>query len=206
MNKLKLLATTGALAVTVTLAGCGSSGGGHDMGSMSSPSMSSASASSSSGTPAAGAHNDADVMFAQMMIPHHRQAIEMADMILAKQGIDSEVTALATEIKGAQTPEIDQMTGWLTGWGQSATPSTSMGHDMGGTMSQADMDALDKATGQDAAKLFLTGMITHHKGAIDMAKNELANGQNPDTKKLAQSIADSQQVEIDKMNEMLKKY
>lgn len=203
MNKLKMLATAGALVTTVTLAGCGSSSSGHDMGSTSSPSTSSAPTSSSTAAPAAGAYNDADVTFAQMMIPHHRQAIEMADMILAKQGIDSDVTALATEIKAAQTPEIDQMTGWLTGWGQSATPSMSMGHDMGGTMSQADMDALDKATSKDATKLFLTGMITHHKGAIAMAKDELANGQNADAKKLAQSIKDSQQVEIGKMNQLL---
>ena len=204
MNKLKVLVPAGALALTTALAGCGSSGGGHEMGSMSSPSTS-APAPSSAATPAAGAHDDADVMFAQMMIPHHRQAIEMADMILAKQGIDSEVTTLATQIKGAQTPEIDQMTGWLTGWGQSATPM-SMDHGMGGTMSQADMDALEKATGDDAAKLFLSGMVKHHQGAIDMAKDELANGQNPDAKKLAQSIADTQQAEIDKMNDLLKKY
>jgi uncharacterized protein (DUF305 family) len=203
MKKLKLLATAGALVATITLAGCGSSSGGHDMGSMSSPSTSAAPSTSSSGTPAAGAHNDADVMFAQMMIPHHRQAIEMADMILAKQGISSEVTALATGIKGAQTPEIDQMTGWLVGWGQSGTPSMDMGHDMGGTMSQADMDALHKAAGKDAEKVFLTGMITHHQGAIDMAEDELANGQNPDAKKLAQSVSDTQQVEIDKMNQLL---
>lgn len=200
MNKLKTLAATGALVTTIALAGCGSNSG---MGSMSSPSSTSAPASASSATPAAGAHNDADVTFAQMMLPHHRQAIEMADMILAKQGIDPEVTALASQIKGAQTPEIDLMAGWLTGWGQSATPSMNMGHGMGGTMSQADMDALDKAKGKDAEKLFLTGMITHHEGAIAMAKDELANGQNPGAKKLAKSIADSQQAEIDTMNQLL---
>ena len=205
MNRLKLPATAGALAVTVTLAGCGSSSGGHDMGSMSSPSSSTSPTSSAAASPAAGPHNDADVMFAQMMIPHHRQAIEMADMILAKQGIDSEVTTLATQIKAAQTPEIDQMTGWLNGWGQSAS-SMPMDHDMGGTMSQSDMDALDKANGNEAAKLFLSGMVKHHQGAIDMATDELADGQNADAKKLAQSIKDSQQVEIDKMNELLKKY
>jgi uncharacterized protein (DUF305 family) len=204
MTSLKLLAAGGALAAALVVAGCGSSSG-HDMGSMSSPSSSAVPPSSTTGTPAAGAHNDADVTFAQMMIPHHRQAIEMADMILAKQGTDSDVTTLATQIKAAQTPEIDQMTGWLTGWGQSPTPSMGMGHDMRGTMSKADMDALDKATGKDATKLFLTGMVTHHQGAIAMAEDELANGQNADAKKLAQSIKDSQQVEIDKMNQLLGK-
>lgn len=204
MNKLKMLATAGALVTTLTVAGCGSSGGSQDMGSTSSPSTSDAPASSG-GTPAAGAHGDADVAFAQMMVPHHRQAVEMADMLLAKQGITTDVTTLAAQIKAEQAPEIAQMTGWLTGWGQSATPSMDMGDAMAGTMSQADMDALDKATGKDAQKLFLTGMITHHKGAITMAKDELANGQDADAKKLAQSIADSQQVEIGKMNQLLGK-
>ena len=205
MNRLKLLAAAGTLAVTVTLAGCGLGGGGHDMGSMSSPSSSTGPTSSAAASPAAGPHDDADVMFAQMMIPHHRQAIEMADMIVAKHAIDSEVSTLATQIKAAQAPEIDQMTGWLTGWGQSAS-SMPMDHDMGGTMSRSDMDALDKATGDEAAKLFLSGMVKHHQGAIDMAEDELANGQSSDAKKLAQSIKDSQQVEIDKMNELIKKY
>ena len=200
MNKLKMLATAGALAGAIALGGCGSSGSGGDTGSTSSPSA--APTAAATGTPAAGAHNDADVMFAQMMIPHHRQAIEMADMILAKPDIDPVVAALATEIKGAQTPEIDQMTGWLIGWGLNATPSM----DMDGTMSQADMNALDQATGKDAEELFLTGMTTHHQGAIAMAKTELTNGQNTDAKKLAQSISDTQQVEINTMNKMLQKY
>ena len=55
-------------------------------------------------------------MFAQMMIPHHAQAVEMSDMMLKKQDIPAEVTALATRIKAAQGPEIEKMTGWLEGW------------------------------------------------------------------------------------------
>lgn len=206
MNKLRLLAAAGALAVTVTLAGCGSSGEDHDMGSMASPSTSSAPAGSASGTPAAGPHGEADVTFAQMMVPHHRQAVEMADMILAKQGIDADVTTLATQIRAAQAPEIDQMTGWLAGWGESAAPSMDMGHDMGGTMSQPEMDALDQATGKEAARLFLSGMVKHHRGAIEMAEDELANGQNADAQKLAASIRDTQQGEIDRMNALLQQY
>ncbi|KUI06215.1 DUF305 domain-containing protein [Mycolicibacterium acapulense] len=63
------------------------------------------------------AHNHADVMFAHHMIPHHQQAIEMSDMILAKQGIDPRVVDLAKQIKDAQGPEIKQMQGWLDQWG-----------------------------------------------------------------------------------------
>ena len=68
--------------------------------------------------PSAGAHNDADVMFAQHMIPHHQQAVEMSDIVLAKQGIDPRVTELATAIKAAQGPEIKQMQEWLGAVGQ----------------------------------------------------------------------------------------
>ena len=167
-----------------------------------SPSMSSSAAAA---TPAPGPHNDADVMFATMMIPHHQQAIEMSDMILAKEGMNPEVADLARQIKAAQGPEITQMSGWLAGWGENPSPM-GMDHDMGGgmdgMMSQAEMDALDQATGDAAARLFLKGMIKHHQGAITMAEKELADGQNPEAKKLAQQIIDAQKAEIATMNQL----
>ena len=200
----------GSLAVAATLAvtgltGCSSNDPstmpGMDHGSSGGPT---AASSSPSATPAAGPHNDADVMFARGMIPHHQQAVAMSDMILAKDGIDAKVTDLATQIKAAQAPEIAQMSGWLAGWGENPSPSMGMDHDMGGgMMSQADMDALDQATGEDAARLFLTGMITHHKGAITMAQNEVANGQNPEAVALAQKIITNQQAEITTMTQLL---
>ena len=204
MNRSSVLAAA-TLAAALTLAGCGSSDHGHDMGSMGSPSSATAPAGPTGASPAAGPHDDADVTFAQMTVPHHRQAVEMADMLLAKQGIDADVTALATRIRAAQVPEIDQMTGWLTRWGQDASPM-SMDHDMGGLMSQDAMDALDRASGDEAARLFLSGMVKHHQGAIDMADDELAGGQNADAKKLARSIKDSQQAEIATMTTLLKRY
>lgn len=199
------LAVAAALAVT-GLTGCSSNDPstmpGMDHGSSGSPSAAGSPATSS--TPAAGQHNDADVMFAQGMIPHHQQAVAMSDMILAKDGIDAKVTDLATQIKAAQAPEIAQMSGWLAGWGENPSPSMGMDHDMGGgMMSQADMDALDQATGEDAARMFLTGMIAHHKGAITMAQNEVANGQNPEAIALAQKIITDQQAEITTMNQLL---
>jgi uncharacterized protein (DUF305 family) len=143
-------------------------------------------------------------MFARMMIPHHQQAIEMSDVILAKEGINSEITELAQQIKDAQAPEIAQMSGWLAGWGQNPSPSMGMDHDMGGgTMTQAEMEALEKASGDEAARLFLIGMVKHHQGAITMAEHELADGQNPEVKQLAQDIIDAQKAEIDKMNQLL---
>ena len=198
------LAAVAAAVAVAGLTGCSNNDmpgmSGMDHGSTQTASV----APSASGTPAAGPHNQADVMFAQMMIPHHQQAIEMSDMILAKDDINPDVTALAEQIKAAQAPEIAQMAGWLTGWGQTASPSMPMDHDMGGgMMSQTDMDALDQASGDQAAKLFLQGMITHHEGAIDMAKMLLANGQNTDAKQLAQQIVTSQQAEITTMKQLL---
>jgi len=199
---------TAAVAALTVLAGCANDDStmpGMDHGSGSSaPPASSAPASSASGTPAAGPHNEADVMFAQMMIPHHEQAIEMSEMIMAKEGIDPQVAELAQQIKDAQAPEIARMRGWLAGWGQNPSPSMGMDHDMGGgTMTQAEMDALEQASGDEAARLFLTGMIKHHQGAITMAELELANGQNPEAKKLAQDIIDAQKAEITKMEQLL---
>jgi uncharacterized protein (DUF305 family) len=149
--------------------------------------------------------NTADVMFTQMMIPHHEQAIEMADLILTKDGIDESVRSLAEDIKAAQQPEIDQMEGWLDEWGVDMPGMDDMG-DMGhgdGMMSDDDMEALEDATGADATRLFLEQMIEHHEGAIEMAQDVVEDGENPDVIELAQSIIASQTAEIATMQEML---
>jgi uncharacterized protein (DUF305 family) len=203
------LAASIAAALTA-LAGCTndmSEMSGMDHGSSSPPSPTARSTSgttAASGAPAAGPHNNADVMFAQMMIPQHQQAIQMSDIILVKDGINSGVSELAQQIKDAQAPEIAEMSGWLAGWGQNPSPSMGMHQDMGGgTMTHAEMEELQKATGNDAARLFLTGMIKHHQGAITMAEAELADGQNPAAKQLAQDIITAQEAEITTMNELL---
>ncbi|MBF6456108.1 MULTISPECIES: DUF305 domain-containing protein [Nocardia] len=210
MNKTKKTLAVGAtaLAVTFTAAACGDSD--TDTTTATTPS-----AAISATTPAAedtAAHNDADVMFAQMMIPHHTQAIEMSDMILAKQGIPEPVTALANQIKAAQGPEIDQLTTWLGQWGEpTQMPSSSAmpGHDMPetegmeGMMSEEDMQALSDAQGTEAARLFLNQMIAHHEGAIDMAQTEIEDGQFPDAVQMARTIVDTQQQEIDTMRQLL---
>jgi len=188
-----ILITAAALTTVGVLAGC-SAGGMSNMpgmgGGMSQPGNSSA------------PHNDADVMFAQMMIPHHQQAIEMADVLLGKPGIDPKVTALAQQIKDAQGPEITSMQAWLTRWGAPTAAATD-GMNMGGGMSDSDMQALDAAAGVDAAKLFLTQMITHHQGAIAMADDEVKNGSEADVKAMAQKIIDGQTAEIATMQQLL---
>ena len=149
-----------------------------------------------------GEHNDADVMFAQMMLPHHEQAIVMSDIILGKKDIPESVTKLAQQIKDAQGPEITTLKGWLKDW--NAPTDAPMDHDMDGMLSDEDLDKLRGANGTEAAKLFLTQMIEHHEGAVDMAEDQIEDGKSADAVEMARSIVDSQQKEIDEMKKMLK--
>lgn len=188
----------------------------------SSVSVSSASAapSSASTSAQAAAHNNADMMFAHMMIPHHEQAIEMSDIVLGRDDIDPRVVQLASQIKDAQGPEIQQMQGWLKQWGMGMDGMPGHGGmgdmpghggmgnmdgmgGMDGMLSAEEMDALKTAEGIDATKLFLTGMIKHHQGAITMSQDEITNGEFPDAVALAKSIVESQQKEIATMNQIL---
>ncbi|MFI6924347.1 DUF305 domain-containing protein [Nonomuraea spiralis] len=145
--------------------------------------------------------NDADVMFAQMMIPHHEQAVEMAELAPGRAG-DAEIKELAAKIKAAQDPEIQTMKGWLAEWGKPA-PSEGMGHEMPGIMSAEDMKKLEGAKGKSFDKLFAEQMIAHHKGAIDMARTEQASGSNPQAKELAKVIETAQQAEVAQMQGIL---
>lgn len=137
--------------------------------------------------------------------PHHEQALEMAEMVLAKDGVDERVIAIAERIKEAQQPEIDLMNSWLEAWGldMGMGDMEGMDHGSGGMMSDEDMAALEAASGADASSLFLEQMIMHHTGAIDMAQQELDNGENVDALKLAQNISDSQTAEIAEMEQLL---
>jgi uncharacterized protein (DUF305 family) len=205
MNKKFLTLSSTAIAAAIALAGC-ANGGGSTSGTSPSPMQTSAAAT----TPAAADHNAADTTFAQMMIPHHAQAVEMSDMVLKKQDIPAEVTALATQIKAAQAPEIEQMTGWLKSWNESATASAGAhsGHGTGGMsgmMSADDMKKLDAAQGTEAAKLFLTQMIAHHEGAVMMAKTEESSGQNAEAIALSKTIITIQEKEIQEMKALLAK-
>ena len=156
-------------------------------------------------------YNDADIMFAQMMIPHHQQAVEMSEMLLAKEGIPAQV------VEFAQGPEIDRMNAMLEVWGQHpVTDSGGMGTmdemggmdhgemgGMSGMMSQEDMTALEEAQGTEVARLYLEQMTAHHEGAVDMARDEVADGQNPHAITLAEQIINDQEAEIAQMQQML---
>ena len=155
----------------------------------------------------AAAFNDADVVFAQGMIPHHREAVAMAEMALAP-GAEAgpEVQGLAAQIQGAQDPEIEQMTGMLGSWGQPLDmPGMETSDDMEGmegmegAMSAEDMAALGALSGPDFDAAWASAMIAHHEGAVSMAQTVKASGSNTEVLALADAIIAGQQAEIDRM-------
>jgi uncharacterized protein (DUF305 family) len=194
-----------SVVAALTLAACGSSdhsGGAHE-------SMSNASVTA----PAASAdHNAADVTFATDMIPHHRQAVEMADLA-AERASDAQVKSLAVAIKAAQDPEIQTMSGWLSTWGR-PVPSDTDGHDMSdmdhgdgatmeGMMTDEEMQRLAAASGAALDRLWLELMIKHHEGAVAMAETATASGKNADVVALAKEIITAQKAEIATMEQLL---
>lgn len=192
--------TATALAAALVLAGCSQN---SDMsGNMPGMDHSSSSAAPSA---AAGEVNGTDQMFVMMMIPHHQQAIEMSDLVLAKEGVDPRVADLAQRIKDAQGPEIETMKGWLQDWGMPWDDSMvdSMAGMDSGMMSADDMAALETADGATASRLFLEQMILHHEGAIEMAQNEIDGGADADVIALAQAVVDGQTAEITEMKDIL---
>jgi uncharacterized protein (DUF305 family) len=160
-------------------------------------------------------HNEADMAFAQQMVPHHQQALEMAELAASRASNDK-VKDLANRIKAAQDPEIQQMNGWLAEWGASSTsPSTGMNHgsttssapgmDHGsepGMMTDDEMRQLEQASGATFDHMFLEMMIKHHEGAVEVATIEVEQGANAQAKELAQQIIDTQQAEITEMQEL----
>ncbi|MFM8898162.1 MAG: DUF305 domain-containing protein [Actinomycetota bacterium] len=140
-------------------------------------------------------YSSQDIMFAEMMIPHHQQAIEMSDLAL-KNSTNPEVLALAQEIKDAQAPEIEQMKSW------GASSMAHMGHMMDGMLSDEEISELAAARGGEFDRLFLEGMIKHHEGAIDMAEMVI-DSKNAEVAALANSIIEAQRAEIATMKELL---
>ncbi|NJC22673.1 uncharacterized protein (DUF305 family) [Arthrobacter pigmenti] len=198
-----------SIAAVITLAACGADA--ETAAPVGDPTASTPAATTTTAEPSTDVseeHNDADVMFAQMMIPHHQQAVEMSEIILAKENINPEVTELATQIKDAQGPEIETMTGWLEAWGEpvggmESHDMGSMGGGMDGMMSEDQMAGLEAAEGEEAARMFLEFMTEHHNGAVDMAQEEIDDGENPEAIALAETIVETQQAEIQEMEELL---
>ncbi len=187
------------IAGTLLLGACG---GGSDAAT---------SEAASTGESAGTAFNDADVLFAQSMIPHHAQAVEMATLALGPDaGASAEITELATAIQGGQQPEIDLMTGWLQQWGQPMEMPGMEGMDdmagmegMDGMMTAEQMASLTSLSGSAFDAAWATMMIAHHQGAIAQAETVKANGTDPGVRELADQIIAAQQGEITQMEAML---
>lgn len=201
----RTVAVAAAGAAAVVLAACGGSGdssAGHDGHTSASASVSpSASASASQGR-----HDAADVAFAKGMVPHHRQAVDMAGLAPSRAQ-SPEVKKLAEDIEKAQGPEIKTLSGWLTSWGEEVPAEGAMDHSMhgdsGGMMTTKDMEKLEKASGKAFDTAFLEMMVQHHEGAVAMARTEKADGAFPDATAMADSIITSQSAEITRMNTLL---
>lgn len=149
--------------------------------------------------------NGADVVFARDMIPHHAQALEMVELTEGRT-LDPEVQQLADAIRSAQDPEIETMSGWLTAWGEDVpdTSSMDMGDmDMSGMMTSEDMAALATAPDTEFQDMWLSMMVEHHTGAIEMAQVEQADGEFADAITLAEEIESSQSEEIATMEQLL---
>lgn len=190
MKRLTAISAT-TLAAALALSGCSA-----DTGTPEPTSTMTATASE-----AAAEHNSADAMFAQMMTPHHEQAVQMSDIILDKENLDPRVIQLAQDIKAAQGPEIKKMNDWLQVWGEPM--DMSVNHQMDGMMSPEDLAKLKDAKGVEASRMFLTQMIAHHEGAITMAEDEVSNGSNPEAVALAKDVVSSQGAEILFMKSLL---
>ncbi|MEE1815457.1 DUF305 domain-containing protein [Streptomyces sp. SP18ES09] len=204
---------TFALAGVVTatgllLAACGTEDGAGGMDHGGASASATASATAAPGTTAApeagapGAFDDADVMFAQMMIPHHEQALEMAKLAEGRAE-DPEVKRLVTAIEQAQDPEIQKMRAWLKGWGRPESAAHGSGHGMSGMMSGQDMKDLAAVKGRAFDRKFAELMIAHHEGAVAMAKDEQRDGRNATARKLADDVVRTQSTEVAQLRKIL---
>ena len=190
-------AAVGILALALALSACGASAA---------PTGSTAASEAPASAPAdAGAeHNDADIRFAQMMIPHHQQALEMAETALQRTQ-NAEVRALAEQIQSAQDPEITTLSGFLESWGAAPADEGMAGMDhsgMSGMMGQGDMDALAGASGAAFDSMFLEMMVAHHEGAVADAQRAVAEGANTQVKELAAQIVSDQTAEIEQIGRL----
>ena len=198
-TRTQVLAVVAAFAATLAVSSCGTAAREDPREDQGLP------ASATSAEQMA-AHNADDVMFAQMMIPHHQQAVELAAMV-PDRSTNPDVLALATKIAGAQQPEINTMKALLLQWdvdpNEMSHESGHAGMAMAGMVDDATMVKLDNLKGTDFDTLWLQSMISHHEGAIAMAKTEIADGKSADMVTLAGSIVTAQQAEIDQMKQML---
>ncbi|HEX8629223.1 MAG TPA: DUF305 domain-containing protein, partial [Catenuloplanes sp.] len=152
---------------------------------------------------ATGPRNDLDEMFVTDMIPHHRQAVEMATLAVTRAG-DARVKKLAARIGTAQDAEIKTMIGWLKGW-RRPVPEPDKAHTAHGPgmMDHAEMEDLKAAKGKDFDRMFCEMMVRHHEGALQMADAVKSRGQNPAVRSMGAEVARTQKAEVTELRGIL---
>lgn len=150
-------------------------------------------------------HNADDVAFARDMMPHHGQALQLVDLARDRSSHPA-LLQLSSGIAAAQGPEMDQLAGMLRSWGEDPEAGVDhSGHGMAmpGMVDGATMKRLESLRGAELDTLWLESMIAHHRGAVELAKAEIANGDNDAAKALAGEIIKAQEAEIAQMKQML---
>ena len=142
-----------------------------------------------------------EYMFAEMMIPHHQQAVDMSDLAL-KKSTNPKILDLAQRIKSAQSSEIIQMQSWLGGKEAKSMMSDHSGHSMGGMLTDEEFSKLESSSGVTFDTLFLEGMIVHHEGAIDMAQM-IKDTTTQEVNEFGLNVVEVQSEEIREMKEIL---
>ncbi|MFE7767771.1 DUF305 domain-containing protein [Streptomyces sp. NPDC057438] len=190
-------------AGTLFLTACGNDMNGMDHGS--GKATASPTATATTGKAASTDFNKADVAFAQMMIPHHEQALEMA-RLADDRASDTEIKEIAATIEKAQDPEIRTMKGWLKSWNEPTGVESMPGMEHGdgdGMMSGSDMEHLKGVKNAEFDKMFAEMMIEHHNGAIAMARDEQKDGENTAAMTMAGDIVRGQSAEVDQLEGVL---
>ena len=181
----RISAAVAAVLAAVTLSSCGATARSTDH-------------------PPSVVHNGDDVMFAQRMIPHHQQAVDMAAMVPSHTA-NPTLRVVAIHISTDQRAEISMLTDLLKRWG-APTPAPSLvpgAMSMEGMVDDATMKRLPTLSGAEFDYVWITAMIGHHQGAVRMAEDELAHGQSPDAQKMARLIITAQKREISYMSNLI---
>jgi uncharacterized protein (DUF305 family) len=155
-------------------------------------------------------YSPADARFMQDMIPHHHQAIEMAELV-ADRTNRPELIDVAGRIDASQADEIEFMQQWLRERGEHVPEPTAhdamhTSHAMAGMATPEQMSELAASKGTDFDRLFLKLMITHHEGAVTMVEELLKQpgaAYDPGLFEFTTDVTNDQTAEIEKMNALL---
>ena len=147
--------------------------------------------------------NGVDLHFLAMMTPHHQQAVDMSEIILAAQGTSAATADLADRIKVGQEEEIDTMVDWAEQWDQHELMEQHSQHIANGMITPEQLDQLKTLEGEEADTLFLQLMHSHHAGAVAMTQDQIDNGGYQPLVDLAQQMIDVQTAEMREMEQLL---